>query len=173
MLTKVFEPVKGSHLSREQAKVYGPIIDALEKRLDGGLTSEDVLEEAREGASLLHDFFEWNDSIAAEEYRKRQAGYLIRGIKVTIINKSAREELGIEIPGSIRAFHSLKVPESEEPVYVSVDRIAQDVELRRQLMEKAWKELISWKERYKKYQEFDRLCRAIDILHERRAAVNE
>jgi hypothetical protein len=41
-----------------------------------------VIEEAKSRSSPLHDAFEWDDKMAAAEYRKQQARWLIRSVHV-------------------------------------------------------------------------------------------
>lgn len=48
------------------------------KRTTGDLKPEDVLDDARNPNSPLHDCFTWDDSIAAEAYRLIQAKAVIR-----------------------------------------------------------------------------------------------
>jgi hypothetical protein len=47
-----------------------------------GLTAYTVLEEARKKHSPLHRDFEWDDGLAAEEYRLGQARKLVRAIVI-------------------------------------------------------------------------------------------
>ena len=68
-------------------------------RQNGGvLKVEDVLAEARDEGSPLHKHFEWDDSEAAELYRRTQARSLIQKCKITLIDSQ---------PVEIRAFVSL------------------------------------------------------------------
>lgn len=68
-------------------------------RQNGGvLKVEDVLAEARDEDSPLHKHFEWDDSEAAELYRRQQARSLIQKCKITLIDSQ---------PVEIRAFVSL------------------------------------------------------------------
>lgn len=54
-------------------------------KLGGGtLTPTAVLDDARSPNSPLHDYFEWNDDVAAEKYRLDQARRLIRSVRVEI-----------------------------------------------------------------------------------------
>jgi len=46
----------------------------------GTLTSAVIVEESRNKDSPLHPAFEWDDSAAAQKYRERQAGTLVRAI---------------------------------------------------------------------------------------------
>jgi hypothetical protein len=58
-------------------------IKKLESR-SGKLTPLQVLEAARPEESPLHDFFEWDDSAAAEAYRIDQARELIRRVRIEV-----------------------------------------------------------------------------------------
>lgn len=66
----------------------------------GFVRPSDVVREASSSRSALHGFFEWDDAVAAAEYRLEQARYLIRRVSVTVMH-------GDE-PVSIRAFVSLR-----------------------------------------------------------------
>lgn len=67
------------------------------KRLD----REIVLEAARPKRSKLHKFFEWDDTIAANNWRLHQATKLIGSCKIVIINKKTKVER------SVRCFVSI------------------------------------------------------------------
>lgn len=61
------------------------VIDKLrELENDGRLLPSNVVEEARDENSPLHEFFEWEDTIAAEKYRLSQARTLIRSVKISV-----------------------------------------------------------------------------------------
>ena len=51
----------------------------------GTLSSQVVVDEARDISSPLHPFFQWDDSIAAEAYRIQQAESLIRRVKIETV----------------------------------------------------------------------------------------
>lgn len=55
------------------------------KNKHGEVTPENVLNEARVESSILHSFFEWNDTEAARRYRLSQASKMLRAIEVKII----------------------------------------------------------------------------------------
>lgn len=48
------------------------------KRNNGVLQAEDVVKEAEQKHNVLHNLFDWNDSIAANKWRLEQARLLIR-----------------------------------------------------------------------------------------------
>ena len=54
---------------------------------NGDLTPDIVLEAARPETSPLHKHFEWDDSVAAEAWRKDQARTLIQSYKLHIVDE--------------------------------------------------------------------------------------
>ena len=83
---------------------------ALAEKHGGTITPEIILAEAKKKRSLLHGFFCWDDTAAAEEYRRIQAAQMIRRIKVTIIG-------GDDQHIRVRAFVNVvePKPEGDEP----------------------------------------------------------
>ena len=72
------------------------ILNDLYKR-KGKITSDDLVEEARDPSHLLHGEFEWDDSVAAHEHRKDQARKIIA--EVVIIRddgKKLREFINVK-----------------------------------------------------------------------------
>ena len=57
---------------------------AIAARNGGMIMPSQVVDEARDPASVLHGSFEWDDTVAAEKYRVIQAQKLIRAFVVTI-----------------------------------------------------------------------------------------
>ncbi len=51
----------------------------------GTLRVDDVIDEARDPDSPLHTEFDWDDSVAAEKWRREQARELIRTVRVEIV----------------------------------------------------------------------------------------
>lgn len=62
------------------AAIVGGVIESLPE-----ITSEALLEASRAEESPTHALFEWNDSVAAERYRKHQATCVINAVEVTIV----------------------------------------------------------------------------------------
>lgn len=153
-----FQAVPGSHLSDEQAQVYGDRLTALEEKGNGSLTPEAVLEDARDPKSPLHEYFQWNNKTAAEQFRLRQARYLLRSIQVVISTEDAEH--------TVRAFHNVivKQGESSEQVYAGVVRVLSESELRAQMLSRALQEIERWRKRYATYQELLPIFHVIDTI---------
>ena len=158
----IYRSVKGSHLTDEQAQRYGERIGALIEQNNGQVDRQSILEDARKKRSPLHDFFEWDDAEAANQYRLDQARYLLRNILVVVKIDDEQEE-------EVRAFHSVVVTadgsdEAHERAYVQIDRVLTESELKEQVIDQALKALISWKKKYQQYKELAVVVKAIDVL---------
>jgi hypothetical protein len=77
----------------------------------GELTAESVVAAASSPASPLHSFFEWDDSVAAREYRKVQARALIRRVTVVIDDRT------------LRAFPFIKSERSFAPIKAAMENV--------------------------------------------------
>lgn len=53
-------------------------------RGSGIITAKAVVSAATKATSPLHKHFEWDDGVAADEYRLEQARYLLRSIRVIV-----------------------------------------------------------------------------------------
>lgn len=62
---------------------------------DGEVRASVLVDEARPKSSPAHPFFEWKDSVAAQEYRLIQARKLIKRVVVEI---EGREERLVHVP---------------------------------------------------------------------------
>lgn len=115
------------------------------------VTSDDVLRDASRKDSPIHNYFDWDDSIAAKKWRIKQAGDLLRAVVMI-------EDDGKQKP--LRAFASV-IENGENRTYVSMVRALSDTELRRQVLEQALREIEGWQERYERYREFSGIFRAV------------
>lgn len=122
------------------AEIVGREVERL-----GGATQtvqvDSFVDAARVTASPLHGLFEWNDSTAAEHYRKQQARQILASLVITIVQTSTNESR------STRAFLIAR-PEGEERSYVSTERITGDRDLQRQVVGSAHRELLNFIRRF-------------------------
>ena len=157
----VYTAVHGARINKEQAARYGSRITHLAEE-NGFITPRLVVDDARNPASPLHDYFDWNNKEAAEKWRIEQAKYLIRTISITVIDEKRPE---------IRQFYSItSTPEmdTEEPqVYVTLNTILTDKEKRQEVIAYALRELRGWTERYRQYSELHELIGRVDSELER------
>jgi hypothetical protein len=128
------------------------ILRSLAETNGGVLTPEAVLDFARPDDSPLHSYFEWDDSVAGEKYRYRQAQGLITKVKVTKVVKPARTV-------EVRAFLPIKENERGEAIkgtYKPIEDLdGREIEIIRAQMER---DLAVLKRKYATYSEvFDQM----------------
>jgi hypothetical protein len=119
----------------------------------------DVLDDGRNPTSPQHNIFEWDDSVAAENYRLKQAGDILRAI--VIVRNDTKEP-----KKPIRAFVHVEPPGEKEMAYVDITVAMKDESMRRQVLESALKELEVWKETYQGYVEFMPVITAIGLVRD-------
>ena len=71
-------------VSRVKKQAMKRELDEIAARGHGNLEPKAVVDRARDPKNILHDSFEWDDSIAGEKYRIEQARALITTIYVTV-----------------------------------------------------------------------------------------
>lgn len=118
----------------------------------GVLTPYLVVDEARDPAHPLHSRFEWDDSEAAEKYRRVQARKLIGIARVTYAEGSETTP-----EKSVRAFHSVPASDGNGNVYEPSEKIARDPilsELKLREFDRDWK---AFRRRYADFEDFWKL----------------
>jgi hypothetical protein len=134
----------------------------------GKITAEIVLKHAENKNSPLHNYFQWEDTIAANEYRKIQAAGLIRRIKVQY---HVTEDKCV----TVRAWHNVQietviphrndenVTETEEhSAYVSLDQVMNSSKYRAQLLAQCKIDIGAFKRKYAALNEVASIIAAMD-----------
>lgn len=142
---KEYYAERGSLFSNKDAEKIGPVLHALSEQ--GGVTPRDVLDTARSDNSPLHEYFEWNDKKAADEYRLEQARRMLRSINVRYIEDGQ--------PKEARAFQVVhkQAYEGGPRQYKSFQVLYGDSAFAAQMMDRAFEDLVTWKKRYQPYTE--------------------
>ena len=112
-------------------------------------TPERILDYARNEDTELHKCFEWDDSIAGENWRKQQARMIV--CNLVYVDDKKKE------PSKLRVFY-----QSEEKEYKPVKFTLQKKDEYQELLERALKELHAFKEKYKMLTELDEIMKLID-----------
>jgi len=136
----------GSRISIDAEKAYKEMSSLPDA------TPEAVLNLARDETTELHGAFEWDDSIAAEEYRKGQARHLIQCIVVRSDDAPKQD--------AVRAFQISSQKNVYKPISFFLDN--KDEYLR--LLDRAKTELYTFKSRYKQLSELENVFDAINKL---------
>lgn len=153
MSGKVYSWKDGAAIKADAQKV-GERLEWLETRHNGLLSAEAVLADAKDEASPLNAAFEWDDTEAAQQYRLDQARSLMRSIKVEIRQVKT-------VPAvPVRAY--VNVRQHEQRGYAPIATAMSDADLRQQILQRAFRELKHWHDRYKEYEELAAVFAAIE-----------
>ena len=101
-------------------------IHELAEQADGTLTPARVLDDAKNEASPLHGWFEWDDHKASHKYRLLQARQLIRKVRI-VVEVESRE---ITAPYYVR---DPRLP-PKDAGYISVKKAKGDADLAREAL---------------------------------------
>lgn len=115
------------------------------------ITPDEVLEKARDESTELHKCFEWDDSVAAEKFRKIQARDVIRFIVI-------KEEEKPEDRPQIKVFHVTEKTGGYKPI----EFIVKHEDEYKALLERAWAELRAFKAKYSMLEELREIMELID-----------
>ena len=113
-------------------------LEQLAKQKGGVLLVDDVIEVAKNPTCVLHKHFQWDNTKAAEAYRKMQARTLIQKCTVTIAKQP-------DVP--IRAFVSFNADQISGGGYRMMVDVLDDVDLKEQLIAEMEVTLVKWKQR--------------------------
>lgn len=138
---------------KADANKVGAELEIIEKNED--LTAEAVLKYARSHTnSELYGAFEWDDAIAGEKYRRDVASRIISSIRVEIIEDDKKKT-----NKPIKAFVQTARLQKFEPIEVFV----QDLDKYQMLLEKAYRELNTVKDKYTELTEIQELLKDIPV----------
>lgn len=123
-------------------------------------TASEIVEMASDPAKESHALFEWNDSIAANEWRKEQARLVMRNLKVEFVNElDGMEEKKTSTP--VRLFYGNPV---EKEGFAAITTIMENKDMYAQLLERAKMEIKSYRKKYAMLKELEPLFNVIDQI---------
>ncbi len=153
MINQIYKWKVGSRLKGDPKEI-AEVLERIRTKNDG-LTPGMVVKEAEKPSSILHNYFDWNNRIAAEKWRLEQAKYIIRSLVILHEGDGDEDDL------MVRAFVSIN-DEEDGKSYTSIAHAMEDEELRKQILAKAKKELQEWAQRYSDLKEFAAVFAAMD-----------
>lgn len=145
----------GNFFNDVDPQKVGEHIEKLEQENGGILEPEKVLNDAKDSNSPLHQCFTWNNSKAGAKWRLHEARMLLNQLTIAVkIEDRPTEE--------IRGFIHIKTETRKG--YASTTEVLNNRELRKQVVQRAFNELKTWRNKYEVYKEFDRVISAIDSI---------
>lgn len=151
-----FEFAEGARFqpgAQKDAKAVGEHLELLRQQFKGELTPEDVLADAKHDNSPLHSFFEWSDTEAAHQFRLQQARGLIRSVVAVYVS---------EDKPAVRHKAYVHIAEPGANHYRESGHAMSLEKTRKMVLQRAWRELQSWRQRYKDLKEFSELFDVVD-----------
>lgn len=121
-------------LFKLDAQVVGEHIETLVEKYNEHLTADEILADARKRTSPINSAFEWDDTVAAEKYRLRQARALV--ISLCPVKGGKRQKT--------RAFVFVRHSRYERKVFMPVRSAMGRPDMRDQLIENALRSLNNW-----------------------------
>lgn len=140
---------KGTRFSDADARKIEKILKA--NFPHGELTPPQVLAFARPKSSPIHEYFDWDDSEAAESWRFHQARQLITCIVVEIRGTQYRKYTA-----------PVYIEETKKRSYVEINVARSSPEIWEQVLQRALNELELWKAKYEHLKELKPIMKAID-----------
>lgn len=137
------------------AQKVGEALEQLEEK-EGTLTVDNIVKAASSKKSVLHPLFEWDDKVAAAEYRKTQAGNVLRCLVVK------DEESDREPHRAFVAITSKGV--AQKGVFINIQSALEDEETRDIVLSNALLELKAFQKKYKDLSELAAVFAEIDKI---------
>jgi hypothetical protein len=137
------------------AKRAHDVLMRIRKR-DGGITDDAVIEEASNPRSVLHNAFEWDDTVAAHHHRRTQARQIFRSILVSYKSRPAEP---------VRAFELIHAAPRNSPtrsVWGTREEAMTNPKVREDLLADAIRQLMALRRRFRDINELDRVMTAIE-----------
>lgn len=131
---------EGAPFHKKDTQRIGEFIDTFSVK-----TPKNILNRSNNRNSPLYKYIEWDDSKAGYLYRLQQVKNIVNHILIRISSDDRK------IP--MRAFISVTSDAIKGCQYVTLDTLASNEVLRKQVMDRAYRELESWRDRYEQYKE--------------------
>lgn len=148
----------GARVSRQMdPQDVGEHLEQL-RRQNGAITARIVVDDAADPTAPTHPHFEWDDQVAADQYRLEQARSLVRSV---VVQREDRPE------STIRAFVVVQ-EQGGDDVYTSTQVALADVGLRQQVLKRALGELTAFERKYRDLEELAEVFAAAEKVKRRR-----
>ena len=114
-----------------------------------------VLQRAKDESNPMHPLFEWDDSVAANNYRLHQASVLICNLKAEVQNDTK--------PKTVRAYFNVSDDEKQGK-FINVNAAFENPDTKDIVLKRALRELQTFQKKYETLSEFSMLFEQINQL---------
>jgi len=132
------------NISAEKA---GKVCEELQSK--GELTAKNLVDVSRKKNAPLHDYFEWNDKVAGENYRELQAGHLIRCLEIKVEEKEP-----------VRAYFSV----TKDTAYTHIDTIVKNEDMTEALLAQCKRDIKIFMNKYEALEDY--IGNVLDAMRE-------
>ena len=140
---------------RDASKMYTRLAQMYEENGES-LNAEDVVAEAKDKNSPFHNWFEWDDTKAARQYRLKQARDLIGSVELVRINDPSADKEG-RISGFVHITRNVVDADGNKSVkrtYVPTVKAMEDEEQRKIMLNQAMSDFENLERKYVALSEF-------------------
>lgn len=131
---------------------------------NNGLTDDIIVTTAAAKNHVLHKWFEWDDSVAANEHRRAQARLLIRSLEITYTEAPGIKSRVYEVQ------HKSRPQDEGRTVYTTTEEVLENPESRDRLIAEAIKSAMQFRRRFRALHELNSLISEIDKTLEKLGA---
>lgn len=124
---------------------------------EGGITPGRLLDVSRDESALLHDCFEWDDTIAAEKHRLSQARLFLCNLVCVKVEENAPEETK-----PVRAFVNVMPAEHAKGNFKPLLKALTDDEERQIILNNAKRDAMIFENKYHFLEELADVFAAMD-----------
>lgn len=128
---------------------YKSELERLEQKYNGFLSTPDIVREAIDSQSPLHDWFDWSDAEAGEKWRLHQARMLISSVRVKVMFEKGPKEYRRYVNVTLDRHNGSK----PQRFYVNTKTAINTENLKQQILQRAMKEADYWQRCYEDYLE--------------------
>jgi len=122
-IKKEIQSKNRSIFPKKDAQKIGEELELIKSK--GVLNPRNVVKEAKNKKSILHNYFDWDDSVASEKWRLQQARSIVNHVLEIIVIKGEQVEE--------RAFFNV-IAKNNEKVYVSLTEVITTPRYKKQLL---------------------------------------
>lgn len=129
----------------------------------GRLTPAIIVDESRAEDAPLHKRFEWDDTVAAEQYRFLQAARIIRSVRITRAVGDTDGDDGPAEPEGVRAFLPVRGRDRDDVgswTYEPTRKALADPTSRRILLNEMRRDWRAFQSKYQALSEYAKLIEA-------------
>lgn len=160
---KGIEKAEGRNFSKKERQEVVETLLQISNKNKGILNPRKVVDVARDPDSILHKYFDWDDTVAAEKWRLHRARDLILKVNYTI---ERVEDDGKVVEFTTRRFQSRKSNRGAGGGYETLEDIMKNKKKRTELLQQITAELTSYRKRYAQMFELQAVWVAIDQIVE-------